>query len=70
MELNTAQYDSIFGVKAPRKYMKITIDGYYAGRYAKYLGIEDNKIKKTDFNEIKLLKKLIKKNDEIKYFDD
>ena len=70
MTLNPAQYDSVFSVKAPKDEIKIAIDAYYAGRYAKYLGIDDDKIDKTDFNEIKLLKKAIKKNDDVKYLDD
>ena len=70
MTLNTAQYDSIFGAKAPKTEMKIALDGYYGGYYAKYLGIKDNKIDKTDFNEIKLLKKFVKKNDDMDFVDD
>ena len=70
MTLNTAQYDSIFDAKAPKEEIKIALDGYYAGWYAKHLGIKDNKIEKTDLNEIKLLKKFVKKNDDIKYLDD
>jgi len=43
MELNTAQYDSIFEAKAPKDNMKIVLDSYYADWYAKYLGIEEDK---------------------------
>ena len=70
MKLNVAQYDSIFDAKASKDEIKVALDSYYAGWYAKYLGIEDDKIDKTDFNEIKLLKKFIKKNDDMKYLDD
>ena len=70
MSLNPAQYDSIFSAKAPKDEMKMALGSYYAGHYAKYLGIENDKIEKTDLNEIKLLKKFIKKNDDIKYLDD
>ncbi len=70
MTLNPAQYDSVFSVKTAKEEMKIAIDAYYAGRYAKYLGIKDDKIEKTDFNEMKLLKKAIKKNDDMDFIDD
>ncbi|MCK5759855.1 MAG: hypothetical protein KAH33_01085 [Candidatus Delongbacteria bacterium] len=70
MILNPAQYDSVFSAKAPKDEIKIALDSYYAGHYAKYLGIEGDKIEKIDLNEIKLLKKFINKNADIDFIDD
>ncbi|MDA3838435.1 MAG: hypothetical protein PF574_05580 [Candidatus Delongbacteria bacterium] len=70
MNLNAAQYDSVFSSKAPKELMKITTDSYTGEYIANELEIDKSKIEKTDYDEMKLLKKFMKKSKDIKFIDD
>jgi hypothetical protein len=70
LSVNPAEYDSIFTAKTSREVTRITTDAYTGGYIVKELKMDESKIEKTDFDEINLLKKFLKKNNDIKYLDD
>lgn len=70
LSVNPAEYDSIFTAKTSSKVTRITTDAYTGEYILKALNMDRSKLEKTDFDEIKLLKKFMKKSDDIKFIDD